>query len=102
MAWKLCAPTRPQMQKSIYSDDYQHLLRELKEVRARANISQEALAASLGEHQTFVSKVERGVRRLDVVELRLWLTALGVSFPEFCNHLDLRLTRHSRLPTGLR
>jgi len=88
------------MQKSIYSDAYQHFLRELKDVRTNAGMSQEQLAAVLGEHQTFVSKVERGVRRLDVVELRLWLQALGAKFPEFCEHLDARLARHSR-PTSI-
>jgi transcriptional regulator with XRE-family HTH domain len=87
------------MQKSVYSDAYQHFLLELREVRTNAGISQEQLAAALGEHQTFVSKVERGIRRLDVVELRLWLQALGSEFPEFCEHLDARLARHSRPPS---
>lgn len=48
---------------------------------------------------TLVSKVERGVRRLDMVELRLWLQALGASFPDFCQRLDARLARHGRLST---
>jgi transcriptional regulator with XRE-family HTH domain len=84
------------MQKSIYSDDYQHFLAELKDVRATAGMSQEQLATALGEHQTFISKVEVGVRRLDVIELRLWLQALGTSLPEFCVELDARLSRHRR------
>lgn len=97
LAWKLWARTRPQMQKSIYSEDYQHFLEELKEVRSRSGMSQEQLAEALGEHQTLVSKVERGVRRLDVVELRLWLAALHTSFPDFCQSLDSRLARHGRI-----
>ena len=84
------------MQKSVYSDAYQHFLRELRDVRTKAGISQEQLAAALGEHQTFISKVERGVRRLDVVELRLWLQVLGTKFSEFCEVLDARLARHDR------
>lgn len=88
------------MRKSIHSDEYQHFLVELRRVRADAGISQEQLAAALGEHQTFVSKVERGVRRLDVVELRLWVKALDVAFPTFCERLDARLSRHRR-PAGV-
>lgn len=88
------------MQKSIYSTDYQHFLLELRGLRTSAGVSQEQLAAALGEHQTFVSKVERGVRRLDVVELRLWLHALGTSFLDFCETLDTRLARHGRLPSA--
>ena len=87
------------MQKSVYSDAYQHFLLELRDVRTNADMSQEQLAAALGEHQTFVSKVERGIRRLDVVELRLWLQALGSDFPEFCGRLDARLARHGRPPS---
>lgn len=85
------------MQKSIHPDDYRHFLEELRDARVAAGVSQEQLAAALGEHQTLISKVERGVRRLDVVELRRWMQALGRSFPEFCEGIDARLSRH-RLP----
>lgn len=84
------------MQKSIHSDDYQHFLEELRRVRLEAAISQEQLASELGEHQTWVSKVERGVRRLDVIELRRWLKALNRPFTDFCDQLDRRLVRHTR------
>ncbi len=87
------------MQKSIYSDDYQHFLAELRSARVDAGVSQEQLAAALGEHQTFISKVERGIRRLDVVELRQWVEALDIAFPAFCQQLDARLSRHRR-PTS--
>lgn len=87
------------MQKSIHSADYQHFLEELRGVRERAGVTQEQLAALLGEHQTLVSKAERGVRRLDVVELRQWLRALGVGLVEFTTTLDERIARHSRPPS---
>jgi len=100
IAWKLRVSFHPKMPKSIYTDEYQHFLSELKEARVRADVTQEQLAESLGEHQTFVSKVERGVRRIDVVELRLWLAALNTSFPDFCSQLDSRLARHIRASIG--
>lgn len=84
------------MQKSIHSAEYQHFLDELRGARERAGLTQEQLAEVLGEHQTLVSKVERGVRRLDVVELRQWMAALGVGLLEFTRTLDDRLSRHAR------
>jgi transcriptional regulator with XRE-family HTH domain len=82
------------MLKSLHSADYRHFLTELRQVREAAGITQEALAAALGEHQTLVSKVERGVRRIDVVELRVWLTALGVKLPDFALQVEERLSRN--------
>jgi hypothetical protein len=38
-----------------------------------------------------VSKIERGVRRLDVIELRAWLTALDVDFLSFMAELNRSL-----------
>lgn len=83
------------MQKSLHSEDYQHFLAELRAAREQAGVSQERLAELLEEHQTLVSKVERGVRRLDVVELRRWLIALGESPQAFMTRLDERITRNS-------
>jgi len=55
-------------------------------------VTQAALAEAIGFRQTDVSKVERGVRRLDVLELRAWMSALGISVAEFVGELDTRLT----------
>lgn len=71
------------MEKTIFSKDYSILLRELRKARKRSGLSQEELAGRLGESQSFVSKCERGERRLDVVELRSFCNAIGVSFLDF-------------------
>jgi transcriptional regulator with XRE-family HTH domain len=63
----------------------------LREMRVNQGITQDALAEKLGFRQTDVSKAERGVRRLDVLELRNWMTALGVPFRDFARELDERL-----------
>jgi hypothetical protein len=42
-----------------------------------ANLTQQELAARLGKPQSFVSELERGQRRLDVVELLVISRALG-------------------------
>jgi len=79
------------MQKNLHTQD-QLLLRELLvEVRTAAKLTQVELAEKLQWEQTHVSRVERGVRRLDVLELRRWVGALGISLPEFIDMFERRL-----------
>ncbi|WP_428145753.1 helix-turn-helix domain-containing protein [Delftia acidovorans] len=66
------------MSLSTHNSDYQLLLSTLRAARKRAGVSQVELAERLGNTQTFVSKCERGERRLDVVELVEFSEALGV------------------------
>ena len=63
-------------------------LRALKTTRERQFLTQADLAARLGTTQTFISKCERGERRLDIVEVRRFCSALGVSFPSFAAQFD--------------
>ncbi len=60
----------------------------LREYREAAGLRQQDLADRLGLPQSFVSKVESGERRLDVVELRSVCRALGVSLSEFAARLE--------------
>lgn len=66
------------MANSTHNADYQLLLDVLRTVRKRLGVSQVDLAERLGNTQTFVSKCERGERRVDVVELVEFAEALGV------------------------
>jgi transcriptional regulator with XRE-family HTH domain len=68
------------------------LLELLRSARERSGITQIQLAERTGMRQTDISKSERGIRRLDVIELHGWLAALGVSFVGFAQELDDRLT----------
>jgi transcriptional regulator with XRE-family HTH domain len=71
------------MDKSIYTREYAAMLKLLREARERAGLTQVELAAALDQSQSFVSKVEAGDRRLDLVQLRTILRALGVGLSEF-------------------
>nr|WP_134678046.1 helix-turn-helix transcriptional regulator [Pseudomonas khazarica] len=62
---------------SIYSDSYQLLLELLVTERKTSGLTQTQLADRLGRPQSFVSKYERGERRLDVVELLQVCRAIG-------------------------
>jgi transcriptional regulator with XRE-family HTH domain len=49
----------------------------LRALRAKAGLSQRALAARLGVPHTWVAKVETGERRLDVLEFTEFARACG-------------------------
>ena len=66
------------MAKSVFTDRYRVLRRLLIEARSTAGLSQATVAERLRRPQTFVSKTERGERRLDVVEFLELAEVLGV------------------------
>lgn len=79
------------MRKSIHTDDYAALIELLRETREAARVTQSDISKHLGRSQSFVSDVERGQRRLDVIELRDICNYLGVEFPKFAHELERRL-----------
>ena len=66
------------MVRSTRSDPYSALIVALIEARRGAGLRQVDLAQRLGKPQSFVSKVENGERRLDVVEFLVIARAIGV------------------------
>ena len=56
--------------QSIYSDNYRAFLKRLKTLRLARRKTQVDVARALGKPQSYVSKIERGERRLDPMELR--------------------------------
>ncbi len=88
------------MEKWVSSRDYSIFLENLKDARKKAGLTQGQLAKLLGETQSFVSKCERGERRLDIVEVRTFCRALGVPFPSFATQLDELLTSEARKRKG--
>lgn len=63
----------------------------LRTLRIEKGIRQQDLAAALGEPQSFISKVESGERRLDLLELRKFCLALGTSLTDFTRMLEQEL-----------
>jgi transcriptional regulator with XRE-family HTH domain len=65
------------MEKSTFSPLYEHFRRRLVSMREKADMTQRDLSRKLGREHSFVSRIELGERRLDVVEF-YWVTrALG-------------------------
>lgn len=65
------------MPSSIFTDRHQEFIGFVASARKAAGITQVELAARLDRPQSFVSKVERGERRLDVIEFCQVAEALG-------------------------
>lgn len=66
------------MPRSVFTDEYERFRRLLVDARKKANLSQLALAKKLAKPQSFVSKYERGERRLDVIEFGQVARALDI------------------------
>ena len=81
------------MEKTIYTTEYAELLRLLRETREKAGITQTDMATRLGRSQSFVTKYERGDRRLDVIQLRTICQVLGTDLPSFVAELERRLAK---------
>lgn len=76
------------MPKTIYRPEHQALLRLLKEYRTAAGLTQVQCSKALNRPQSFISDVENGTRRLDIVQLRDLCTVLGISLSELVQDLE--------------
>ena len=89
------------MARSTHHPDYQTLLTLLRELREGAGVTQLALAESIGNTQTFISKIERGERRIDLVEFIEMCDALKVdpaaAFREYLRRRNIDGKRGSKL-----
>lgn len=66
------------MMRSIHNHEYRLLLDFMQQVREALGITQVMLAQRLRTTQSYVSKCERGERRMDVIEYVRYCDALGV------------------------
>lgn len=69
-------------------------LKFLREMRTEQGMSQVELAKRLGKDQAFVSKCERGIRRIDILEFRAFCNALDMVFEQVLRRLDNRLKKY--------
>jgi transcriptional regulator with XRE-family HTH domain len=58
------------MPTTIYSKEYKNITKKLQKARKEAGLKQIDVALKLGKPQSYVSKIEKGERRLDVLELK--------------------------------
>ena len=70
---------------------YQIFRRFLVEERKSKQLTQLQLAQRLGVPQSFISKIESGERRIDIVEFILISKAMGIDAVRFVKRLVLNL-----------
>ncbi|HEM7930827.1 TPA: helix-turn-helix transcriptional regulator [Citrobacter braakii] len=72
---------------SVYSIEYQMVIKALREARVAGYITQEELGKALGRPQSFIAKVENGERRLDIVEFVHLCRLVGIDPVSIINKL---------------
>jgi transcriptional regulator with XRE-family HTH domain len=70
------------MQKAIHSSEYKKILEKLRGARLRGGFSQGIVAEKLGKPQSYISKIERGERRIDIMELKQITAMYGVQISD--------------------
>ena len=74
--------------KTIYRPENDLLRTQLRRARESAGLTQVDLSQAVGKSQTFVSDIERGVRRLDTVELWEICQAMGIDLVAFISEFQ--------------
>jgi len=76
--------------RSAFTRKHEYFRKILVEARRDAGLTQVALAKKLGRPQSFVSKFERGERRLDVIEFVEVARALSLNAARIVSELERR------------
>ena len=58
------------MATSIYSNEHKFIVEQLKKARLEAKLDQKTVAELIGRTQSYVSKIESGQRKIDIVQLK--------------------------------
>ena len=81
------------MPKSVYSKEHAILVEALTAARKAQGVYQEELAERLGKNQSYISNIERGQRRVDVVEFVAIARAMSVDPVDLFSDVAKRLPR---------
>lgn len=85
------------MKKSLYTQKADILREMLRQLRQNAGLQQGDLADLLDYHQPFISRYERGERRLDLIELSTICRACGSELSTFVLRYETRLKEEGLL-----
>lgn len=86
------------MKKKIYKDRRKYVGILLQIERECLKLDQKDIAQMLGVRQEWISKIEVGTRRLDVIELIDYCEALNLTLTEFAAKIESRLFAERLLP----
>jgi len=65
------------MKKSIHTKEYAYFVEKLRKARQEAGLTQVQIAKKLKRPQSYISNVESGQQRVDVVELQKFAKMYG-------------------------
>jgi transcriptional regulator with XRE-family HTH domain len=74
--------------------DRHALARQLRQARINADWKQQDVAIALGIPVPTLSQIEQGAREIDLLEVRAYLTTIGVPFVDFVAPVHLHLSTH--------
>ncbi|MBU4375732.1 helix-turn-helix transcriptional regulator [Patescibacteria group bacterium] len=57
------------MGKTIHTNEYKQFITKLKQARLSAGLTQKQAAKKLNKPQSYISKIEAGQQRVDIIEL---------------------------------
>jgi transcriptional regulator with XRE-family HTH domain len=77
--------------KSLFTRKHAQLRKLLATARRDAHLTQVALAARLGRQQAYISRIERGERRVDVVEFLDLAHAIGFNAARFIAEFEKKV-----------
>jgi transcriptional regulator with XRE-family HTH domain len=80
------------MSKSAFSDAHKILVEQLTAARKQSGMKQEELAALIGKDQSYISNIERGQRRVDVIEFVALVRAMNANPTELFGSIMDKLT----------
>ena len=73
--------------KTIYTPPYELVVAQLRAARLAAGLSQEDLADRMGRTQLWVSRSERGERRVDLLEWLEYMLGCGADVHAFLDEV---------------
>jgi len=79
------------MRKSIHRPEHAALAALLRDLRLKREMTQVEVCSALGVPQSFLSDVEAGQRRLDLVQLRDLCQVLGISLGRLVSQFEKRI-----------
>lgn len=81
------------MRKSIHRPEHDVLIALIRELRLKQGLTQVQVCAALEMPQSFMSDVERGQRRLDLVQLHDLCRALRIPLKTLVDTFEHRVRR---------
>jgi transcriptional regulator with XRE-family HTH domain len=70
---------------TIHTKEHKHMIEQLKAAREESGFDQETVAKKLKKTQSYVSKIESGQRRIDVVQLKQFAKVYDKQLEYFIN-----------------